>query len=86
MHGTFVGDFQEPRTRLAVERPLELDHSIDAIDFGLAGLAFAAVGGVDLAVPEVHAHSLEGKLLRLGVQAKRHRRAGTKRGAKKIVG
>src|SRR5262249_18044634 len=48
VHRTLVRDLEEPGALLGIEIAFERDRAVEAVDLSFAGLAFGAVGGVDL--------------------------------------
>ena len=67
MHRAAVRDLEQLRPLRLVERALEADHPLDAVDLALARLAVGAVGGVDLVVLQLDLDALERQALQVGV-------------------
>jgi hypothetical protein len=86
MHRAPVGNLQQPVTLFLVETAAQCDHTLDPIDETFLGLAGLAVGGMDPAVTQSNRDLLQGQHLSVGVQTKRHRRAGAQPGEHQIVG
>ena len=68
-----------------VEVAPQRDGALDAVDHSFLGLAGLAIGGMDSAVAELDGDALERQRLALGVEPKRHRRAGAQSGEHEIV-
>ena len=85
MHRTAVGDFQEPRALCIVERAVERDGPLDAVELTFPGRAGRAIGGVNLRMPEPHRDLRKRQRLLVGIEAQRHRGAGAEAGEQEFV-
>ena len=72
VHWTHVGDFQQALTLLRIERALELDLTLDAVDEPGLGLTVGAVLRVDARMAQPHRDARERQLLAPRVEPQRH--------------
>src|ERR1700730_5687880 len=68
VHRAAIGDLEQPRALLVVERPPEGDLAVDPIDVAVLRLAFGAIRRVDARVLEIDGDGLERPLLAARVQ------------------
>jgi hypothetical protein len=79
VHGTHVCDLQEALTLPGIEGAFKLDQALDAVELPLLGLAVRAIRGVDFGMAQADADALERPAFAIGIEPKRHRRAGAER-------
>ena len=68
MDRTFVGNLEQARPLLRIERPGEHNSPLDAVDHPFLGFAGFAVGGMDLGVAETDRDPIERQCLALGIE------------------
>src|SRR6516165_9214330 len=85
MHRTLVGDFEQPPPLLRIKRAAQYDGPLDAVDHAFLGLAIFAIGGVNSGMTELDRHPLERQRLALGIEPKRHGRAGSQAREHEVV-
>jgi hypothetical protein len=86
VNGTLVRYLEQPFSLFWIEVSHELNLALDAIDLACLGFAVPAIRRVDLRMAKIHDHTFERPLFRARVKGYRHRRAGTERCEKQIVG
>src|SRR2546429_3831317 len=86
MDRTFIRDLQQPPALLRIERAAQRDGALDAVDHPFLGLAILAIGGVDSPMAKLDRHPLERQRLALGIESKRHGRAGSQPRQHKVAG
>src|SRR5262249_25571496 len=86
MDRTFVRDLQKPPALLRIEGAVERDGALDAIDLPFLGPATLTTGGVDSPVAKLDCPPLERQRLALGIESKRHGRAGSEPRQHQVVG
>src|SRR5262249_40354104 len=86
MDRTLVGDSEQSPALLRIERAAQCDGPLDAVNHPFLGLAIFAIGGVNSGMAELDRHPLERQRLALGIESKRHGRAGSEPREREIVG
>jgi hypothetical protein len=85
MHGTFVGDFQKPRSLFVGDRSAQLNIALDSIEHSFFCFTFGAIDGVDFRVAQMNRDFLERPGFAPGVHPDRDRSTRPKRGQQKFV-
>src|SRR5918996_5146336 len=83
---TAFGDLQKAPALFVVERSLQLDLALDAVDLALLRLTVLTLLGVDPAVPETHDHPLERPALALDIHAQGHGAAAAEAREQIVIG
>src|SRR5215467_7740885 len=80
VHRALVGDLEQPRALRGVERALQRDAALDAVELPFLGLALRAINRMDFLMRERDRDALERQLLVVGIEPQRHRAAGAEAG------
>ncbi len=86
MNRTLVRDLEQPFLLFRVEVSHEMNLALDPVDLAFLRFAIPAIRRVNLRMSKIHRHTFERPLLGPRVHRHRHRRAGTERREKQIVG
>ena len=85
VHRTFVVNFHELRALFGIEVTFERNYALDSIDPPRLRFAFGTICGVNPPVSEADLCPRQRKLLAIGVEPQRHRRACTERREQELV-
>jgi hypothetical protein len=86
VNGTFVRNLEKPLLLFRLELSHEVNVALNSVDLAFLCFAVPTIRGVDLRMTKIHGHTFKRPLLRSRVHGHGHRRAGTERGKKQIVG
>ena len=86
MNRALARNLEQPLLLFRVELSHQVNVALNSVDLAFPSFAVLTIRGVALRMTKIHGHTFKRPLLRSRVHGHGHRRAGTERGEKQIIG